>query len=139
MEQQVFDYLENKIQTASPGKLLLIAYEGALRLLGQAERALREGNYPAAVRSSVRVQQLMAELTKALDPTVAPDLVENLEKLYDWVSRETADAVSKQQPERLEGPKKVVEELYSAWREAVLKAESCSSAGSSKRPSSVAR
>lgn len=126
------DYLETKVKTASPEVLVLIVYEGALKFLRQAEYSLTRGNYPAAVRASVRVQKIMAELTKALDPAKAPELAENLEKLYDYVSGRTAEAVAKRDPEALKVPLKITEELYDAWKRTILANSSgtqCCSAG----------
>lgn len=120
MVNVVRDYLEAKVRTATPEVLVLIVYEGALKFLRQAEYALKQENYPAAVRASVRVQDIMSELTAALDPTKAPEIVENLEKLYDYVSRQTAEAVAKRDPGMLGTPIKVIEELYDTWKKNIV-------------------
>lgn len=115
----VESYLEAEVSTASAAKLVLVVYEGALRFLRQARAALERGDYPAAVRAGVRVQRIMSALTAALDPPRAPELAENLEKVYDWVSRQAADAVARKEPSLLDAPERALEELYKAWKQVI--------------------
>ena len=77
-------YQRTQIETADQGKLLLMLYEGALRFLGRARKALQDEDPEASNNNLVRVQDIVAELMASLD-LEAGEVAASLFRLYEYM------------------------------------------------------
>ncbi len=99
-------------QTASPGQLVLMLYDGAIRFL---ERALTGFAFddPAEFNASIsnnilRAQAIINELNSSLDMEKGGDISINLRQLYTYFDRRMTESnIRKEQ----EGIKEVIERL----------------------------
>jgi len=108
-------------QTASPGELVLMLYEGAIRFL---ERALSgfELRDPLEFNSTInnnvlRAQEILQELDRSLDLPQGGDLARTLRGLYGYMNRQLTFSNTRKSPEGIEDTIKRLSVLRDAWRE----------------------
>jgi flagellar secretion chaperone FliS len=90
-------YQSQAILTTSPGYLVLMLYDGALRFMSQAEEALAR---PETDRRRIeiidttigRAQAILAELTANLDHDAGGEHAAHLARLYDYYQRRLFEA-----------------------------------------------
>lgn len=111
-------YHKNQVETADQGKLLLMLYEGALRFLGRARRALREHNAEAANNNLVRTQEIIAELMASLN-LEAGDVAVSLFRLYEYMHYLLVQANIRKDEEMLDQVEGMLLELKEAWSSAL--------------------
>ena len=71
-----------------------------------------------------RVRDIFGELMVALDHTVAPELSNNLARLYTWLIAELGRAGMERSPERLDDTIAVTQNLLDGWSQAFRNDES---------------
>lgn len=111
-------YKQTEIETASPGKLLLLLYDGALKRLQRAKDCLSRGQLEESHQHLVRVQEILVELMLALDWSVAGDLAPRLHGLYNFMYRRLVDANIKQDPAAIDEVIQLLSTLREGWDEA---------------------
>lgn len=80
--------LETGIASASPHKLIVMLYDGALVALRTAKANMVAGNIPAkGVAISKAITIIDNGLRVSLDKTAGGTIAENLDALYDYMSR----------------------------------------------------
>lgn len=112
--QGLEQYQARTIQTASPGQLVVMLYDGFLRFAGQAQDALAKGDLALTANRLTRAQDIVHELRISLDMSQG-SVAENLASLYLYVTeRLTAARINKDAAEVSEA-RKVMAELRAAW------------------------
>lgn len=84
-------YRQRAVETASPAKLLIMLFDGAIRFLQQGRTALGEGDFEKANNQLLKVQDILSELMVSLDLSQG-EIAENLYKLYDFYLHEVIKA-----------------------------------------------
>lgn len=107
-------YQQNQVNTASPGKLLLMLYDGAVKFLRLAMVALEEENFEKANEYLKKTQNIVHELMITLNFDVG-DIAQNLYDLYDFMNHELIQANIKKDMKKIKNVKKILEDLRSAW------------------------
>lgn len=110
-------YLGDSVQTASPQRLLVMAYDRLALDLVRAEEALRAGDTATGADQLQHAQEIVFELLSSLKADVwegGPSLA----ALYNWLLSELTIANVKQDARRVADCRTVVEPLRDAWREA---------------------
>jgi len=79
-------YKQQSIMTATPGRLVVMLYDGAIRFLFQAAAALREGVTPTALERLDRGEAIVDHLLATLDMS-AGQIAERLEGIYVFSKR----------------------------------------------------
>ncbi len=104
------------IQTASPGKLVLLMYEGALVALDAAKKSLLEGREEAAHASILKAQDIISELLIALDSR-GGKVAECLGALYEFMKSTLVEANIQKDVKKVEVVASLLQGLHSAWAE----------------------
>jgi flagellar protein FliS len=119
-------YLEQSIQTASPARLVLALYDGAIGAVERATEALSpeagrvlhpeagQAN-EVAHRELVRAQNILTELRYSLDHDRGGVIAANLEALYTWCLSQLLEANLAKDATGLPPVQKVLGELRDAW------------------------
>ena len=117
-------YKETQIKTATPGKLILMLYDGAIRHLNQALEDLSKEHrrYESISNSLIKTQDIIAELMISLDFERGGEIAKNLFGLYVFMNRRLLDGNIKKDKAPLEEVKTLLLELRGAWAEAADKA-----------------
>jgi flagellar protein FliS len=114
-------YLQDSINTASPGKLLLMLYDRLVLDLIQAEEAIGSGDREQSHERLTHAQEIVLELRTSLDVEAwsgAPGLA----NLYGYLLTELIGANIAQDAERVRTCRGLIEPLRDAWREAAAAA-----------------
>ena len=113
-------YRANAILTASPGQLVLMLYDGALKAIALA----REG-FNAPVDDPRRIetinqqlqkaQAIIAELQNGLNMEAGGDFASTMHRLYDYHNRRLLEANLRKQVEPVIEVERLLRELRDAW------------------------
>jgi len=112
-------YRQIATQTASPGQLVLMLFEGALRALERA-RAAFDCEDPAesitAVHNNIqRAQDIIRELNNSLNMEQGGECAATLRRLYDYFERRLWESNLKKDPSGLQEVARHLTVLRDAW------------------------
>lgn len=111
-------YLENQILTASPTKLLILTFDGAIRFARTAQEKMKQGDLYEQGNFIKKVQNILLELMSSLNAKVDPQLVANLDALYTYMFDRLTHANMQDDLQALEEVTNILVELRSVWAEA---------------------
>ena len=109
-------YRQQSFNTATPEKLLIMLFDGALRFTAQAREYMEEKNHEQSHYYLLRVQDIVLELIGSLDmdvPISAP-----LYKMYDYIRYNLTEANIKKDTVYLDEAERNLKELRDTWVEA---------------------
>jgi flagellar secretion chaperone FliS len=115
-------YQTQSILTASPGQLVLLMYDGALRFMAQARAgfAMPE-EHPRRIETIhtalLRAQAILSELRANLDMEAGGDVAANLDRLYDYHIRRLFECNLRKDEAPLIEVEGLVRTLRDAWAE----------------------
>jgi flagellar protein FliS len=112
-------YRTNAIETASPEQLTLMCYDGALRFMRRAARALDAGDRADASYATGRAQAIVNELNVTLDMDAGGEIAANLRSLYLFVNRHLSEAILEEASGKVTESMAIVDQLRGAWAEAM--------------------
>lgn len=112
-------YFEEELREASPQKLIVILYRGALDAIASARRYVRLGEIRARAREINKAIAILTELTRSLDRERGGTLSLNLARLYAYVRTLLIRANREQREEPLEEAERLLTTLLEGWMAAV--------------------
>ncbi len=107
-------YTEAAVRTASPERLVVMLYEGALRFLARGAAAMRAGDIGAAETAITRAAAIVDELNLSLDMSQG-ELADRLRSIYLFSKRRLVDARIHRDAEAVDGVARLLGELHEAW------------------------
>ncbi|MDQ8734015.1 flagellar export chaperone FliS [Paenibacillus sp. LHD-38] len=114
--QQRNKYIQNTIQTATPGQLLIMLYDGAIRFCRQGIEAIKEQRYSDANTNLLKVQDIISEFVITIDRS--NPVSENLIKLYEYFNTRLIEANMKKSIEPAEEVLGYLVDLKETWIQA---------------------
>ncbi|MDP8224540.1 MAG: flagellar export chaperone FliS [Candidatus Lernaella stagnicola] len=114
-------YRTTNVSTANRLKLLIMLYEGAIRFCSQAQQAMHNKDLAAKGQAISKSLAIINELRSTLDHSQAPELSQNLERLYDFINDRLIKANIGNDIGALMEAMKVIKILYSAWTDLAKK------------------
>jgi len=115
-------YLKNEIEGATKGKLVLLLYDGAIKFINMAVKAIEEKNIVAAHENIIKAENILYELLSTLNME-AGEIAENLFKLYDFAIWQLVEANKTKDAEKLTPVLGILKTLRDAWKEVVTQEE----------------
>lgn len=115
-------YRQIDVETASPGRLVLMLYDAAIRNCRQAVAAWESKNETTAREKIYRAQDILAELIGSLNFD-AGDLARHLFQLYEYMNYRLTQSAMRKDVAAAQEVAKLLEELREAWVQ-VVKARS---------------
>jgi flagellar protein FliS len=116
-------YRANAVLTASPGQLVLMLYDGALRSLGVAcDACERRGEDPRSIetinKQLLKAQNIIAELQDTLNPRAGDgQFAREMGRLYDYFNRRLMEANLRKDIAPIIEVERLLGELRAAWAE----------------------
>jgi flagellar protein FliS len=127
-------YRETRVKTASPGQLVVMLYDEALKqcdlaiaLLGQ-DISKKPGEIEKVNTALGKVQDIVTELMASLDFEAGGEIAHSLFALYVWFNREILDANLQKDARKVRAVRGQLAELRGAWAEAAAKVQGGGSA-----------
>lgn len=121
-------YRDNAVLTASPGQLVLMLYDGALKAMAIAVEAF--GRPEEDVRrievinhQLQKAQKILAELQSGVNLDAGGDFAKTLYQLYDYYNRRLFEANLRKDVKIVHEIEGLVRSLRDAWAEMLLKQE----------------
>ena len=108
-------YLETAVETASPARLIVMLYDGAIRFINEATYAMQQRDYETQNAKLQRAQKILAELISSLDFDKGGEIAENLFRLYTYMYNQLVEANINDSRDRLEHVVHLLSELREAW------------------------
>jgi flagellar protein FliS len=112
-------YLNVQFGTTDQGKLILMAYDGAIRFCRTAEECIASDDKQGKGMWLTRAFDTVAELRNSLRPEVGGELAEHLNKAYIFINNQITLANVMNRPEYIQNALTMLESLRDAWREVV--------------------
>jgi flagellar protein FliS len=117
-------YKAQSVQTASPGKLVLMLFDGYLRFTTAAVNSFEVTDLTkkneGINNNLIKAQNIVTELQSSLDMSVPGELPGTLYRLYDYVLHQLQQANLQKKPEPIAEADKVIAELREAWAEMLI-------------------
>lgn len=111
-------YQQNQFSTATPSRLLIAAYDGAIKFCRKAEEEMKNGNLDQQSYYINRTLAIVFELVSSLREEVEPTLVSRLRSLYAYVVERLGYANLQQDQAALNDAIKILSDLREMWVEA---------------------
>jgi flagellar protein FliS len=109
MQNRNEQYQRAQVETASPTRLIILLYDGAIRFCTQAIEAMAQGLLERQNTNLIKAQAILAELMGSLKRDVGGEMTDNLFRLYSHMRDQLVEA---NVYDRMEPVKAVLQHLY---------------------------
>jgi len=109
-------YRERAIEGASPARILRMLLEGAMRNIDKAAAVDARDPRSTFVADLARADEIVTELTLAIDPEKAPELSGTTIALYDFAGARIRAAMATRDAAPAQEARAVLARLHDAWR-----------------------
>ncbi len=110
-------YKQSNVITADPKKLIILCYEAIISNLKMARDSYASKDYETKAKCLQKAQDILCELTNALDFEKGGEVAKNLYALYGFFAHHILEADLKRDIEAFTEDIRMLEELKSAWQE----------------------
>ncbi len=112
-------YKQNSVTTASPGELTLMLYNGCIKFIGHAKKAIAEKNIEQRNYNVQRAQAIIYELMSTLKMDI--EISKQMLPLYEYMNSRLTDANIKNDSAILDEVEGLVTEFRDTWKEVIKK------------------
>lgn len=119
MVQAFNQYQNTQITTATPEKILLMLYDGAINFTRIAREKMEQGNVAEKARFIDKGLAIVSELMNTLNHDVGGDISQRLEQLYIYIIDEYTAANINNSVKSLDNVLKILTALRETWAEAI--------------------
>ncbi|MGE7664271.1 flagellar export chaperone FliS [Ureibacillus composti] len=110
-------YKQNSVTTASPGELTLMLYNGCLKFLLQAKKAIEAKDIEAKNTNLKKAQAIISELMVTLNMDL--DVSKQMLPLYDYMNRRLIEANTKNDTEIIDEVMGLTTEFRDTWKQVI--------------------
>ncbi|MGC3991913.1 MAG: flagellar export chaperone FliS [Chthoniobacteraceae bacterium] len=125
-------YRANSINTASPGRLILMLFDGALRFMNTAISGFEDPNVitrnTTIHNNLLKTQAIFCELQASLDPAHDPAFCQRMHDLYDFMRDQLRKANLQKSVEPIGIVIELLTSIRDAWAEMLAQTEVAASA-----------
>ncbi|WP_335871569.1 flagellar export chaperone FliS [Bacillus sp. 2205SS5-2] len=110
-------YQNNSVSTASPGELTLMLYNGCLKFLHIAKKAMTDENVELKNTNIQKTQNIIRELMVTLNMDI--EMSKDIMSMYDYMNRQLITANIKNDVAILEEVEGLVTEFRDTWKQVI--------------------
>jgi flagellar protein FliS len=115
-------YRSNAVLTASPGRLVLMLYDGALKALQLARESFARPEtdmmrIQAINAQLLKAQAIIGELQSTLNHNAGGEFSRNLDRLYDYFLRRLIEANLRKEEKPIAEVERLLRDVRDAWAE----------------------
>jgi flagellar secretion chaperone FliS len=118
-------YQSVAVKTASPGQLILMLFDGALRFMASAEAGFQIESFAkrneTVHNNLVRAQDILRELQRSLDMAADGDFSPRMYALYDYMLTQLQTANLKKDPKPIGVVSTLLGQIRDAWAQMLEK------------------
>lgn len=119
MNPYLKQYQKTQVQTASPEKILIMLYDGAIQFLNKAKIAVEGNNIQEIHNNIVGAQKIIQEFMNTLDMKMGGDVAVSLYNLYEYLNYRLVQANIKKDVSMIDEVLGHLKELKQTWEEAI--------------------
>ncbi|MBR1744158.1 MAG: flagellar export chaperone FliS [Lachnospiraceae bacterium] len=108
-------YQHNSVQTASPAKIILMLYDGAIKFCNMGLDGIRENNILKANTNIKKAENIIVQLRMDLD--MKYPVAKEFDQVYDYIYRRLVEANMKKDKEVLEEALEHIKTMRDTWIE----------------------
>ena len=110
-------YQKSQVETASPTRLIIMLYEGAIRFCQIALDAMAVPDLLIQHENLLKAQRIVAELLGSLNREKGGEVAENLARLYTHMLEQLVVANLHDEPEAVKLVQSMLRDLWASWVE----------------------
>lgn len=110
-------YQNNSVNTASPGELTLMLYNGCLKFTNLAKEAIKQNNNEVKNNNIQKAQNIIHELMITLNLEL--EVSKNMMSLYDFIHRRLVEANINNDISAVEEVEELVTEFRDTWKQVI--------------------
>jgi flagellar protein FliS len=130
MNTMAYDqYRKTSVETLTSGKLLIMLYDGAIKNVDTAQKAIQNKDMNTAHEQLINAQDIVMELMCTLNMDY--EISHSLYSLYEYLHHQLVEANLEKDAQVLDEVRTFLVDLRNTWEEAVKKA-------GAKKPSALA-
>ncbi|MGH2319176.1 flagellar export chaperone FliS [Planococcus sp. SE5232] len=114
-------YQKNSAMTASPQELTLMLYNGSLKFMKLAKRAMADKKFEEKNTNIIKAQNIVQELRITLDLKI--EMSAGLAQMYEYMYTRLLDANTKSDLAALEEVETLMTDMRNTWKEAMALAK----------------
>ena len=115
MNPYLKQYQQTQVQTASPEKILIMLYDGAIQFLNKAKIGIDNMNIEETHNNIVSAQRIISEFMNTLDMKAGGELAKNLYNLYEYLHYRLVQANVKKDPVMVDEVLGHLKDLKQTW------------------------
>jgi flagellar secretion chaperone FliS len=110
-------YKQNSVNTASPGELTLMLYNGCLKFIHLAKNSIVEKNIEVKNTNLLKAQKIIQELMVTLNMEL--EVSKNMMSLYDYLNRRLIEANIKSDIGILNEVEELITDFRDTWKQVI--------------------
>jgi len=119
MNPYLKQYQTNQIQTASPERILIMLYDGAIQFLNKAKKEIENKNIQEIHNNIIGAEKIIAEFMNTLDMDIGGETAVNLYRLYEYLHFRLVEANMKKDVAMVDEVIIHLKDLKQTWEEAI--------------------
>lgn len=119
MNPYLQQYQKNEVETATPEKILILMYDGAILFLNRAKVAIKDKNYQEIYNNIIGCERILLEFMNTLDFEVGGDFAVRLHALYQYFYNTLIDANMNKDIDKVEEVLQHLIDLRATWKQAI--------------------
>lgn len=132
MNQYLKQYQKNEVETASPEKILILLYDGAIQFLNKAKIAMDQKNIPEIHNNLIGCENIILEFINTVDVENGGDFAVRIKALYEYFYNTLVQANMKKDVTKIDEVLRHLVELRATWKQAIAMTNSQKEAVSSQ-------
>lgn len=110
-------YQQNSVMTASPQELTLMLYNGCLKFMKLAKRAMADKKIEEKNTNIIKAQNIIQELRSTLKADI--EMSAGLEQMYEYMYNRLVEANMKNDITALEEVEELMTDIRNTWKQAM--------------------
>ena len=119
MNPYLKQYQQNSVTTASPEKILIMLYDGAIQFLNKAKIAMQNKNIEDTHNNIIGAERIISEFMNTLDMELGGEVAKNLYKLYEYLNYRLVQANIKKDITIVDEVLAHLKDLKQTWEQAI--------------------
>lgn len=119
MNPYLKQYQRTEVETATPEKVLILLYDGAIQFLNKAIVAIDEKNHQETYNNIVGAERILLEFMNTIDFEQGGDFAVRLNALYQYFYNRLVEANMKKDKEIVQEVLKFLVDLRLTWKQAM--------------------